>query len=58
MEREFTKDVGRYKRGTRCGWPLATWQAIAPGVPLHSFSRPLNKDAVRPGDKPVQQTQN
>jgi hypothetical protein len=51
MNREFTRDVGRYKKGYRPqGWPLATWQAVAPGVPINQFSKPLDKDSVRPGD--------
>ena len=51
MNREFTQDTGRYKRGYRpTSWPLATWQSVKPDAPLHQFSRPLDKDAVRPGD--------
>jgi hypothetical protein len=55
MNREFTRDVGRYKKGYRpTSWPLATWQAVSPGVPLHQFSKPLDAEAHRPGDEKLQ----
>lgn len=55
MNREFTRDTGRYKKGFRpAGWPLHTWQQVSPGVPLHQFSKPLDAEAVRPGDAPLE----
>lgn len=30
MERVFTEDHGRYKKGDRKDWPITTWRAFFP----------------------------
>lgn len=41
MVRQFTRDVGRFKRLAVADYPLSTWQQIArdAGMPLDKFTR-------------------
>jgi len=45
MERIFTKNVGKNKRGTVRRYPRLTWDAISKsmGIPLHKFSIPVGR---------------
>lgn len=43
MQRIFTKDVGRFKRGTVSGdWPITTWRQLERNAkqPMDKFSKP------------------
>lgn len=48
MNRTFTEDVGRFKRGDIRDYAPPTWKGIARSVrkPLGSFSRPI-EDVVK-----------
>ncbi len=45
MERVFTDNVGKHKKGERRDYPRATWDRLAKAVkkPLNKFTTPVNE---------------
>lgn len=45
MERVFTDNVGKHKKGERHDYPRATWDRLAKSVrkPLHKFTMPVDE---------------
>lgn len=48
MERAFTEDIGRFKRGDIRNYPPPTWKGIVKNVgkPLESFSKAI-EDVIK-----------